>query len=268
MIDRYAQAFSRLTATGRKAFIPFTLLGYPDAETSYEIVKTMIDNGVTALELGLPFSDPIADGPTIAQAAFQTLSQGFKAKDALELLERIRALDAQIPIGLLVYYNMILAAGIERFFSRVAFAGVDAVLVADLPIELSDELYDAACHHGIKLIFIVSPLTESDRLIQIVRRAGGFIYLVSRLGVTGVQEKYDSALASTIALIREHTVLPICVGFGISTPEQARQILALGCDGVITGSRLIELISANKDKAPRQYLAPFLRQFVQQLSSC
>lgn len=266
MSDRYAKRFGKLESEGKKAFIPFTLLGWPDAETSLEIVRTMIDSGATALELGWAFSDPIADGPVIQAAAFETLASGFKVSDALELIKRIRQLDADIPIGLLVYYNMVLVQGVENFFKLASESGVDGVLIADLPADNSDEVSEAATKYGIDLIFIVSPLTTEDRLQLILKNAGGFIYGVSRLGITGTEERYDEHLSAMINRVRTQTKLPLCLGFGISTPEQARRMLDLGADGVITGSRVIEIVDAVRPDTPSHKLRTYLDSMVSEVS--
>jgi tryptophan synthase alpha chain len=263
MNDRYGKRFSQLRKEGRKAFIPFTLLGWPDRKRSLEIIKGMIGSGATALELGLAFSDPIADGPTIQHAAFETLSKNFKVTDAFDLLREVRRLDAEVPIGLLLYYNIILAHGIDRFFEHAAAAGVDAVLVADLPPEVADEIAPVAKKNNVKLIFIVSPLTTSDRLELVLKHAGAFLYLVSRLGITGAHERYDTRLKQIIDKVHGSTDLPVCVGFGISTPEQAHAMLALGADGVVTGSRIIDLVGKNIDDSSLESLKSYLSSMVQ-----
>jgi tryptophan synthase alpha chain len=266
MSDRYKRRFAQIAQDGRKAFIPFTLLGWPSAEASLEIARTMIESGATALELGWAFSDPIADGPVIQAAAFETLASGFKVTDALDLIAQIRGLDAEIPIGLLVYYNMVLVQGIDSFFRLASESGVDGVLIADLPADNSDEVKEAATKYGIDLIFIVSPLTSDERLGLILRNAGGFIYGVSRLGITGTHEKYDEHLSAMIQRVRSQTDLPLCLGFGISTPEQARKMLDLGADGVITGSRVIELVDALRPESPSSTLRTYLDTMVAEVS--
>ncbi len=259
---RYAQRFAQLKEAGQKAFIPFTLVGWPDRETSLTIIDAMIEGGATMLELGLAFSDPAADGPIIQQAATETLASGFEVKDALSLIRCIREKHPAIPIGLLVYYNMVLARTAEGFFQQVAEAGVDGVLIADLPPELADEVLPAARKNKLDLIFIVSPLTSPQRLTKIAEMAGGFLYVVSRLGITGTEERYDDQLQTLLKTIKQTTDLPACVGFGISTPEQAAKILALGADGVITGSKVIQLVRDHAGQAPPDYLMPYIRSMV------
>jgi len=263
MQNRYKQRFDFLKSQGKKAFIPFTLLGWPTSGASLDIIKTMIDSGASALELGFPFSDPVADGPLIQQASTEALARGFRMQDGMTQLRAIRALDANIPIGLLVYYNLILAYGVEAFFHDLSQIGVDGVLIPDLPPELMDEVAPYAEANGIALILIVSPLTTPERLSMVCQYAGGFIYVVSRLGITGVESRYDADLADLLTQIRSNTSLPACVGFGVSTPEQAKIMTRLGADGVITGSRVIQLVREAGPKRLREVLAPYLQAMVQ-----
>ncbi len=252
MLDRYA--FSKLKNNGHKAFIPFTVLGYPDTKECLDTIKLMIDAGATALELGIAFSDPLADGPIIQEATQKVIESGFSLSDAFALIQEIRAFNQEIPIGLLVYYNLILACGIDNFYKLAHDAGVDGILIPELPPEAADEVMPYATKYNIKQIFMVSPVTSKERLLKILHFAGGFIYVVSRLGITGIEEKPDEQLKNIISPIHETTSLPVYVGFGISSPEQARKILALGADGVITGSKIIELTSSTTSGSLKAYL--------------
>jgi tryptophan synthase alpha chain len=260
---RYAERFAELARSGQKAFIPFTILGWPDRDTSRRMIQAMIDGGASALELGLAFSDPMADGAVIQQADVETLAAGFRVDDALALIREVRQQNPKIPIGLLVYYNLVLARRVEKFFRDAAEAGVDGVLIADLPPESAAEVIPAAREADVQLIFIVSPLTSDERLQTIAGMAGGFLYVVSRLGITGVEERYDQDLESLLARIRTQTNLPACVGFGISTPELARQMATLGADGVITGSRLITLAREHLNNG----LEAAIRDYVQSMQA-
>lgn len=247
LINRYQKKFSALQLAGEKGFIPFTLLGWPTMEQSRLIVEQLIAAKPAALELGLPFSDPVADGSTIQQAVSETLATGFKIPQAFELIAYARTLDADIPIGLLVYYNTVLAQGLENFFSQAKQSGVDAVLIADLPPEMAEEVKPIADAMGISLVFIVSPLTKPERLTQLAKVAGAFFYVVSRLGITGSQAVYDENLPTLMTMLREHSTLPLYVGFGISTPEQAQTMINIGADGYITGSKIIEIVREQGD---------------------
>jgi tryptophan synthase alpha chain len=259
--NRYQTRFATLEKQGHKAFIPFTLLGWPNRQTSLEIIQAMIDGGASALELGLAFSDPVSDGPVIQQAAMETLATGFDVDDAFGLIRSVRELDSAIPIGIMVYYNMVLARGIDTFFQDLADAGADGILIVDLPPEQVGEIQEAATQSGIQVIFIVSPLTSPERLSKMVRNAGGFLYIVSRLGITGTEARYDTDLQALLSQVHQATDLPCCVGFGISTPEQAQNMLNLGADGVITGSRVIQLVN----EAATRPIAAEIKAYVQDM---
>lgn len=250
MVDRYARRFDELRKANKKAFMPFSLLGWPDRTTSFTMIKEMIDCGASALELGIAFSDPVADGPIIQRAAHETIMSGFSVKDAFDLLADVRKHDNFIPIGILVYFNTILANGVDLFFAHAKKSGVDGVLVADLPVENVDEVLPAAKAYGINLIFLVSPVTTPRRLDLILKQANGFLYLVSRLGVTGTGErsyKKDMSLTELVAAIKAKTRVPVCAGFGISSRVDASQMFEIGVDGIISGSRVIQLATAATD---------------------
>ncbi|HEY9789923.1 MAG TPA: tryptophan synthase subunit alpha [Candidatus Obscuribacterales bacterium] len=256
MQTRYKQAFNQSKA----AFVPFTVLGWPDAERCYQTIKTMIDEGATALELGVAFSDPVADGPVIQQATTEVLDSGFDVEQAFRLLCRVRAYNASVPIGLLTYLNVVLARGAEQFFEEAARCGVDSVLIADLPPDAADEVAPHADAHGVALVFIVSPLTTTDRLSKIAGLSKAYIYVVSRLGITGAQETHDDQLEQLLERTKKVTAVPMLVGFGISSPSAARNMLAIGADGVISGSKVIEII--RQDAAPGY---PLLSRFLQDM---
>lgn len=253
--NRYDAAFARLKQEGCKAFIPFTILGYPDRARCLASVKEMIDAGATALELGIAFSDPLADGPQIQAASDQVIASGFGVDDAFDLLAEIRSIAGEIPIGLLVYYNTVLSRGSKKFYERACRAGVDGILIVDLPPESAGEVMVFARDCAIAQIFIVSPLTGAERLDLILKYAGGFLYGLTRLGLTGEKEQYDPLLGKMIAAVKDKTELPICLGFGVSTPQQAQNMVNLGADGVITGSKIIGLLhQAEEAGSFREYL--------------
>ena len=256
--DRYAASFAELQASGRHAVIPFTLLGWPNPEACLKTVDAFVAGGATALELGIAFSDPMADGPTIQHAAKSVLDANFTVDDALQLLSVIRERYPSIPIGLLVYYNLVLARGIERFFADIAHAGADGVLIADLPAELADEVLPAAKKNKIHLIGMVSPLTDEARLQRITDISGGFLYVVSRLGITGVEARHDVSLSGLFQRIKAQSTLPACVGFGISQSEHVTKMLKLGAQGVIIGSALIERIKGLDGKGSMAPIETYL----------
>jgi tryptophan synthase alpha chain len=225
------------------AFIPFLVIGDPDPATSQALVDALLPHA-DVLEFGLAFSDPPADGPAIQAADKRALDAGITTEDAFGFLAAVRA-RTETPIALLIYYNLILSQGVDRFYQRAKASGVDAILVADLPIEEADDALAAAERHGIAPIFIVSELTSPARLSRILLRARGYLYLVARIGVTGEQKDVDRELAGVIARIREQSTLPILAGFGLSSPEHVRAVLAAGADGAISGSAIVRRIEAH-----------------------
>ena len=243
----YKQVFSELN---RAALIPFFVIGDPDFDTSLEIVKTAIDAGADILELGIPFSDPIADGPTIQKADIRARNAGMNLVKGLELIRKIKDY-RDIPIGLLMYYNLIYQYGAEKFFKDFYQAGVNSVLVADLSIDDADEIIAPAASAGLDTVFMVTPNTTTERMKLIASKTTGFIYAVSLLGVTGSREKLSDTVEELVGKLKNLTTVPVCVGFGISKAEHAAAVAAANADGVIIGSKIVQLIEknlANKEK--------------------
>jgi len=239
----YKQVFSELDGT---ALIPFFVIGDPDFDTSLSIVKTAIDAGADILELGIPFSDPIADGPTIQKADIRALRSGITVAKALEFIRNVKAYK-DIPIGLLMYYNLVYQYGTEKFFSDFHKAGVNSVLVADLNIDDADEITTSAVSAGLDTVFMVTRNTETDRMELIASKTTGFVYAVSLLGVTGSREKLSGVIEGLLGKLKKLTSVPVCVGFGISKAEHASTIASAGADGVIIGSKIVKLIEQNLD---------------------
>lgn len=237
----YKTTFSQLD---RAALIPFFVLGDPDEKTSMDLIKTAIDAGADILELGIPFSDPIADGPTIQKADIRALQAGMTPRKALDLIAQISAYKA-IPIGLLVYYNLIYHYGVEQFFKDFKRAGGTSVLVADISIDDADEIAPVALSAGLETVFMVTTNTSDERLKQIVQKTTGFIYTVSLLGTTGQRNALSGAVKPLVAKLKKMTNKPVCVGFGISSAEHAAEVAAAGADGVIIGSRVVKIIEDN-----------------------
>jgi tryptophan synthase alpha chain len=226
---------------GKSVYMPYVMLGYPTIAASLAVCKTLIEAGVHGLELGMPFRDPMADGPIIQAAANVALDNGFTTDDAISLVTQIRALNPQIPLTLMSYYNMVVARGPEAFISAFAKAGIDGLLVPDLPPELAPEIHPTLQQHHLELILIASPLSDETRLKRISELAGGFIYVITRLGITGVTETYSNKLPELFARIHASTSLPAIAGFGISKPEHAASMVASGANGYIVGSHLVKL---------------------------
>jgi tryptophan synthase alpha chain len=237
----YKQIFAELK---RAALIPFFVIGDPDFDTSLEIIKAAIDAGADILELGIPFSDPIADGPVIQKADIRALAAGMDIEKAKDFIAKIKSY-RDIPIGLLMYYNLIFQYGIEKFFADFAKAGVNSVLVADLSIDDVDEIYAPARKAGLDTVFMITPNTETDRAKKIASKCTGFIYTVSLLGVTGGRETLSDMVKPLIAKLKSITDVPVCVGFGVSKPQHAAELAKAGADGVIIGSRIVKIIEDN-----------------------
>ena len=243
----YAKTFSRLRRKKQKALVPFVVIGDPDYTTNLKIVKTIVKSGADVLELGFPFSDPIADGSTIQAADVRALSKKINTDKCFKFIKKIREF-TDIPIGLLVYYNLIYQRGIKKFCYDCKAAGVSSVLAADVPVEEADELIESARKHKIDTVFIVSPLTDNKRLKLILKKCKGFVYIVSRLGVTGAREDLQENTLKLIKRVRKNTKLPLCVGFGISKPEHVKAICKAGADGAIVGSAIVKIIEKNLKK--------------------
>jgi tryptophan synthase alpha chain len=237
----YKQVFAELK---HAAVIPFFVIGDPDYKTSLAIVKNAVDAGADILELGIPFSDPIADGPTIQKADIRSLKKGMTVKKALAFIKEVKK-HKDLPIGLLMYYNLIFQYGTEKFFRDCHNAGVNSVLVADLSIDDADEILSPAKNAGLDTVFMVTPNTNPQRLKLIASKTTGFIYAVSLLGVTGSRSTLSNAVDGLVKNIKKATDVPVCVGFGISKPEHAAQVAKAGADGVIIGSKIVGLIEDN-----------------------
>ncbi len=239
----YKQVFSELN---RAALIPFFVIGDPGFDTSLAIVKTAIDAGADILELGIPFSDPIADGPTIQKADIRALTSGMTVQRGLEFIQKVKDYK-DVPIGLLMYYNLVYQYGTEKFFTDFHEAGVNSVLIADLSIDDADEITAAAESAGLDTVFMVTPNTDTERMKLIASKTTGFIYTVSLLGITGARDTLSDLVKPLVARLKKMTDVPVCVGFGISTPEHAKQVAAAGADGVIIGSKIVKMIEDNLD---------------------
>ena len=240
----YKQVFSELKEKNRTALIPFFVIGDPDFDTSLRIVKTAIDAGADILELGIPFSDPIADGPTIQKADIRAMKSGINISKALDFIRQVKEYK-DVPIGLLMYYNLVYQYGTEKFFSDFHKAGVNSVLVADLSIDDADEIVPPAASAGLDTVFMVTPITKPQRMEKIASLTTGFIYTVSVLGVTGSRDKLSGTVDDLISKLKKLTNVPVCVGFGISKVEHAATVAQAGADGVIIGSKIVGLIENN-----------------------
>lgn len=244
MKSRYEKRFAELGEKGEKAFIPFVVLGDPDEKTSFEILKR-IAKSADCLELGIPFSDPIADGKTIQAADQRALDTGMNTDKAFKLIAKMRKHDSEIPIGLLVYYNLVYRRGITKFYKDAKKAGVDGILIADMPIEESVPALKVSKRTGIDQIFLITQTTGNERMKKIAEKAAGFIYIVALLGVTGARTSLKKATLELVKRASKFTKLPLCVGFGVSKPDHAKALVKSGADGVIVGSAVEKVIEKN-----------------------
>lgn len=233
---------------GRKkpAFIGFTVAGDPDKESCIRAAMALIDGGTDILELGVPFSDPVADGPTIQKADERSLAAGTTVDTVFDIVRELRK-KTNVPIVFLAYYNMIYHRGVERFYQEAQAAGVDGILIADMPIEESDDVYETALRHGIDPIFLIALTTSDERIKKIAARARGYLYLVAVLGVTGMRDTVSSGALELLQRVRKQTKVPLALGFGISTPDQAKTCAEAGADGVIVGSAIVDIVGKNPD---------------------
>jgi tryptophan synthase alpha chain len=239
----------------RKALVAYVTVGYPDVETTLRLVPLLVQNGCDVVELGIPFSDPLADGATIQHASHVALQNGVTPDVCLEVAAKLAGvIDA--PLVFMSYFNPILHKGLDEFCAASSVCGVSGLIVPDLPPDEGASLEDAGMRHGVDLIYLVAPTSTDARLICAAAKSRGFLYLVSLTGVTGVRVELDGGLERFVARVRERTELPLCVGFGISSPSQAARVARVA-DGVIVGSRLLQLVEADRSLA---CVASFVRE--------
>lgn len=242
--DRVAERFAQLRASGRRALVPYVTAGHPSIEATLELLSGLESAGADVIELGVPFSDPMADGPIIQASSQQALANGMTFDGVLDLISRARV---KVPIVLFTYLNPLLAAGRDAL-ARAAAVGAHAVLVTDLPVGADPDLEQWLGDGPLAFIRLVAPTTPEARMAEIAQHGSGFVYLISRLGVTGMRDQLPPDLADTIARLRRATDLPICVGFGISRPEQARALAVLA-DGVVVGSAIVRAAGESVSQA-------------------
>ena len=241
-MNRIAEAFQK-----EKVFIPFITCGDPDLETTGKVIRAAVANGAGLIELGIPFSDPTAEGPVIQGANLRALSGGVTTDKIFDFVRDLRK-DVEIPLVFMTYANVVFSYGAERFLKNCSELGIDGIILPDVPFDEKGEFGELCRTYGVALISMIAPTSE-NRVAMIAREAEGFLYIVSRLGVTGVRSEIKTDLSSILKVVREHTDVPCAIGFGISTPEQAEKMARIA-DGVIVGSAIIKLLAAHgKDAA-------------------
>lgn len=254
-----SQCFQTLRSRQQRAFIPFITAGDPDLETTAEALRILDRNGADMIELGVPYSDPLADGPVIQAAATRALAKGVNLKQVLEMIESVRP-DLQAPIILFTYYNPILNLGIKPFLKQISQVGVRGLVVPDLPVDESTELLETAASIGVEVILLVAPTSSKERIEMIAQKSQGFIYLVSVTGVTGVRSQVQGRVKNLLEQMHQMTDKPISVGFGISDSQQARQITDWGADGVIVGSAFVKRLAQGSPKEGLQAIESLCRE--------
>lgn len=246
MSTRIEARFALAASESRAALVTFVTAGDPDHATSLEILKSLPGAGADVIELGMPFTDPMADGPAIQAAGLRALKGGETLEKTLDLVRAFREGDADTPLILMGYYNPIYVHGVDRFLDEAKAAGVDGLIVVDLPPEEDEELCLPALAKGVAFIRLATPTTDDARLPAVLKNTAGFVYYVSVAGVTGSATPNFDAVAAAVARLKRHTALPVAVGFGVKTPEHAAAIAA-GADGVVVGSALVETVRASLD---------------------
>lgn len=255
---RIEAAFERLKAEGRKALITFITAGDPDLSSTKDIILALEEAGADIIELGVPFSDPMADGPTIQASSERAVRKGTHLKDVLRLVKDVRK-ETEVPIVLFGYYNPVFNYGLERFARDARSAGADGALIVDLPAEEAGELKERLDEESLDMIFLLTPTSNAGRMKLVASKASGFIYFVSVTGVTGARSSVSGDAKGYVAKIRKVTDLPVGVGFGISTPAQAKEV-AKYADAVIVGSAIVNVIA--KNPANRKKLVGEVKKFV------
>jgi tryptophan synthase alpha chain len=236
-VSRIANVFAK---TSRKALIPYVTVGYPSIEATLEVVPLLAKNGADIVELGIPFSDPLADGVTIQRSSFRALQKGVNTDICLDVARRLRE-KVPVPLVFMTYYNPVFHYGLEQFCSACVGAGIDGLIIPDLPPQEGADLEAITKKQGLDLIYLLAPTSTEERIRLVGQRSRGFIYLVSVTGVTGARDRLPADLEAFVARVRKTARQPLCVGFGISTPSQAKRVARLA-DGVIVGSRIIQLM--------------------------
>ncbi len=251
MNSRIDRKFREILGRGGKAFIPYLMTGHPTPDRTRQLIGILEECGADIIELGVPFSDPLADGPTIQKAAQTALAQGITLRRVIDFVSDLRK-TTQIPIILMTYYNPVFKYGEERFARDAAAAGVDGIIVPDLPPDEAKELIGHSRKNGISTIFLLAPTSTEERIRIVTKAARGFIYYVSMTGITGANLSMDASIESHIAEIRKHCSTPVAVGFGVSTPEEASAVSRFA-DGVIVGSAIVRRVE-DEDARIRGYL--------------
>ncbi len=264
---RITRKFDQLKSSGKKAFVAFVTAGDPNFDTSLQILESLPTAGADIIEVGMPFSDPMADGPSIQASSLRALRANMTLEQTLQLVDQFRKTDNETPIVLMGYYNPIYRYGPDKFVHECAARGVDGLIVVDLPPEEDRELCDPALTAGLHWIRLVTPTTDDERIVSVLKNVSGFVYYISVLGVTGTKEVVTEQVSVAVDRLRNYTDLPIAVGFGIKTPERAKAVSEVA-DGIVIGSAIVDLVQNNIDLAgtPEPELLTKVKDFVSDIS--
>jgi tryptophan synthase alpha chain len=259
MQNRINEKFAELARNGERALVCYIVAGYPDMPTSQKVIDALVRGGADIIEIGIPFSDPIADGPTIQAASHSALERGITPEKALQLAKAARKKYPALPLLAMTYFNILVRPGVEKFMSLAKASGIDGFILPDVPVEEAEEYSAAALKLGLATVFLASPNTSRSRLQQIVNSSSGFLYLVSVYGITGARKSFEDYTLNSIKSTKQAAggKVPVAVGFGISTPAHAKFIIDAGADAVIVGSAIIERIA----KSPGKKLLRELEEF-------
>ncbi|MBI2723841.1 MAG: tryptophan synthase subunit alpha [Chloroflexi bacterium] len=260
-MSRLAAVLADARAGQRTALMPFLTVGYPDMPTFLQLVKAMVEGGAEGLELGIPFSDPLADGPSVQKANFRSLQNGTRPRDAIDAVSTLRRDGVAVPLVLMGYWNTFLAAGEDRFISDAAAAGADGFIVVDLPPEESDAVRETCRSAGVDLVYLLAPTSDDRRIDEVVPRAGGFIYCVGVVGVTGARTEMSRELPDFLRRVRHKTEVPLAVGFGISKREHVVALRGLA-EAAIVGAAIIDLV----ESSPREEQVKRVKAYVEVLT--
>ncbi len=261
--NRLVQTFAELRSAGKKVLIPFITAGYPDLQTTGALLKDFETRGVRVCELGVPFSDPIADGPVIQNSYTEALAAGFTSDQVTDIVRGYRQEGGRMALAAMVSFTIVFRHGVEGYLAKLAEAGLDGVIIPDLPLEESAAVEQAAAKAGLCLVILVAPTTPPPRRLEIARHSRGFIYFISVAGITGERDRLPQTTIDAVAELRKHTDTPVCVGFGIGRPEMVASVCQVA-DGAIVGSAIVARLAAGK-AAPRDQLVKETGQFISQL---
>ncbi len=261
--NRLVQAFAELRAAGKKTLVPFLTAGYPDLAATRAMLEDFEARGVRVAELGIPFSDPIADGPVIQSSYTEVLASGQRTDQVLEMVREYREGGGKLGLAAMVSFSIVFRHGLQRFLDQCSQAGVDAVLIPDLPLNEAGEVEKLARSRGLANIMLIAPTTQPPRRLEIARHSTGFVYYVSIAGITGERDRLSEATLAAVAELRTHVDLPICVGFGVSNPATVAEVCRVA-EGAIVGSAIVHRIQQHKDLPPAE-LAARIGAFVSEL---